>query len=124
MNDSDFDPERDSDLRALFARLREEERAAAPAFLPLRLGGETFRVAPTVRWRLVGTLAAALLLALVGGWLHRGFAPFGGRPQASLAAWRSPTDFLLDTSNRELFTGQPKLGAIQPLPFAERSTAP
>ncbi len=130
MNDSGYNgpdpnPDRDLDLRARFARLRQEERAAAPAFRPPRLGGERLRAAPAVRWRLAGALAAGLILALVGGWVvRRGLAPVGGAPQPALAAWRSPTDFLLDTSNRELFTGQPKLGAIRPLPFTERSTAP
>ena len=121
MNDTDPD----LDLRSRFARLREEERAAAPAFLPHRLGGERIRAAPAVRWHLVGALAAGLLLASLGGWMvRRGWSPSGREPQPSLAAWRSPTDFLLVTSNRELFAGQPKLGAVQSLPFAERSTAP
>lgn len=123
---SGFDPDRDPDLdlRARFSRLREEERAAAYAFEPHRQIEGPLRSRSTVRWRLAGALAAVLLLALIGGWVSRAVAPLGGGPQPSLAEWRAPTDFLLDTSNRELFVGQPKLGAIHPLPFAERSTAP
>lgn len=115
MNDLDLD----ADLRARFAHLREEELSAAPDFLPVRL--PRCRAIPR-RWRLVGALAAGLLLALVVGlWRHR-FAPFGGEPEPALADWRSPTDFLLDTSNRELFAGQPKLGAIPADLSTERIT--
>ncbi len=115
------DPETDRDLYARFAGQREEERTAVPAFLPVRLGRPR-RAGSFWRWRLVGALAAGLLLALAVGDWHRRLAPFRVEPETALADWRSPTDFLLDTSNRELFAGQPKLGAIPDDLSAERST--
>jgi hypothetical protein len=122
MNEPGFDPDTDSDLRARFVRLRDEERSAAPDFL-LRSLPRPRRAIPG-RWRLVGALAAGLLLALAGGvWRHR-FAPADGEPEPALADWRSPTDFLLDTSNRELFAGQPKLGELPSDLSTERSTTP
>ncbi len=111
----------DSDLRARFARQREEERTAVPVFLPVRFGRPR-RAGSFGPWRLVGALAAGLLLALVAGLWHRRFAPFRVEPATALADWRSPTEFLLDTSNRELFAGQPRLGAILNDLSAERST--
>lgn len=125
MSDAGFDPDRDRDpdLLTRFVRLREEERSVAPAFLPVR-SGRPRRAFPLGRWSLVGALAAGLILALAAGLWHRRFAAFGGGREPSLADWRSPTDFLLDTSNRELFAGLPKLGAIPADLSAERSTAP
>ena len=100
----------DRDLRERFARLRDEERAHAPAF-------QVTRQAPRWTWSpRVGIAAAIILIALV---LAR---PDQTPPQVAhqlidpgAATWESPTDFLLITPGRELLRTVPDLGSPEPL---------
>jgi len=105
----------DQDLRDRFAALRRQEEPQAPGF--------TSRPASSrkpVRPRSPGTLlaAAAFLLAIAaaGLWLrtasHRP-QPEPGKPVASIADWKPPTDFLLDTPGRQLLATVPAIGALQ-----------
>jgi hypothetical protein len=64
-------------------------------------------------------LAAAACLAAIaaaGLWLrtvvHR-WQPEPGKQVASIADWKPPTDFLLDTPGRELLDTVPAIGALQ-----------
>jgi hypothetical protein len=96
----------DSRLRMLFAKLREEDRSAAPPF------GQTAAAATALPRRV-----SLLRISLVA-------APFLGiavilavRPPRStnaipreLADWSSPTAFLLETPGKRLLNQTPRLG--------------
>jgi hypothetical protein len=108
----------DRDLRELFARLKQEDRAQVPAF----------RVAPTValpsaqrplRALLVAAAVVVVVLSAEVGrrmW-GRPAAPWapGPRPSAlslgrSALNSSSPTDFLLNTPGSELLRTVPRFG--------------
>jgi hypothetical protein len=98
----------DRDLRALFARLREEDRARVPSFRAPQPGQ-----AP--KWGSVGRVAAAaavILIALMLAWPNRR-PPAVMRPvvDLSVVAWQSPTDFLLITPGSELLRTVPAVGS-------------
>ena len=98
----------DRDLRALFARLKQEDRARVPSFRAPRA-----REAP--RWGRVGQVAlaaAVVLIALVLAWPDR-TPPAVARPAVDLrtVAWQSPTDFLLITPGSELLRTVPAVGS-------------
>lgn len=114
----------DRDLRALFARLRQEDRAGVPAFRAPRVG-------KTPQWRGVGRVAVAaafILIALVLAWPN-GRPPTLARQVVDLGAvaWRSPTDFLLITPGSELLRTVPAVGSPDdwtPIDFPGRSPVP
>jgi len=92
----------DSNLRERFASLRRADAASAPRFERVigiarpRSNGAAWRVAIT----------ACLLMVAVGAVVVRGShpreAPTTRASAPTLADWRAPTDFLLDTPGREL----------------------
>jgi hypothetical protein len=96
----------DNRLRAHFAKLREEDQSTAPPF------GRTAAAAPVFshgRSSLRIALAAIPLLAIA--------AMLAVRPHRSknaarheLAAWSSPTAFLLETPGKQLLNRIPRLG--------------
>jgi hypothetical protein len=98
----------DRELRELFARLRQEDRARIPSFR-----APATREAPRWTWSARITVAAAIvLIALV---LAR---PDRDPRNTSLhvvdlgaGAWRSPTDFLLITPGSELLRTVPAVGS-------------
>jgi hypothetical protein len=93
----------DDDLRQRFAALREQDERDRPGFPQVRAGALARRKTGGRRLPLAAVAAAALvLLALV---LGREPEP----PGPSLAEWRAPTDFLLDTPGREVLTLAPSL---------------
>jgi hypothetical protein len=98
----------DRDLRELFARLRQEDRAGAPSFR-----APAPREAP--RWMRASRLAAAaaiVLLALVLGRPDRTrHRPSHYVVDPGAIVWRSPTDFLLVTPGRELLRTVPAVGS-------------
>jgi len=100
----------DRDLRERFARLRDEERAHAPAF-------HVTRQAPRWTWSPRVVIAAAIvLIALVlarPDQAPRRFAHPG--IDLGVVAWQSPTDFLLVTPGRELMRTVPDFGSPEPL---------
>jgi hypothetical protein len=94
----------DRDLRNRFARLRSEDRSHVPPFHPPVAGN-----ASRSRWPIGIAIAAAIaLVALV-------LTQRDPRPlvpvDLSVAAWRSPTDFLLDTPGRDMLRRVPVLGS-------------
>ena len=100
----------DSDLRRQFASLRRAESASVPSFE--RVIGIAKRRSSGPGWRIAG--AACLLMMVMGGVIFRASrppeAPTTGVSVPTLADWRAPTDFLLDTPGRELLHTIPDLG--------------
>ena len=112
----------DRDLRDLFARLKEEDRAHAPPFRDVRTTAVHSRKVG-LRWALslaAGAAAAIIVVALVIT-EDRGSTQRAARsPQPSLAsplvqhsAWISPTDFLLDTPGSALLRTVPTFGTAR-----------
>jgi hypothetical protein len=119
-----FDPDRD--LRALFSRMKAEDRMRAPAF----------HAPPVVRharpkWvkvAMTGAAAAAIVVATLEVVNHQ-LAPHEREKRASVGerdrtrseiqrrvyagtAWTSPTDFLLNTSTSHLLRAVPTFGLV------------
>lgn len=107
----------DEDLRGRFARLREEERALAPAFGAVRARARRVPSRPTM---LLSGLAAAASFALIAyGAVH-----VLGPPEPTDAAlapaqimltstrWTGPTDFLLDVPGASLLRTVPTFGRV------------
>jgi len=102
----------DEDLRDRFAALRREEEARTPEFARLL----KTRVERVRRWPAVSMTAAAVctvIVIAVALWLGRA----AWRPHqeqraavASITAWKSPTDFLLETPGSEMLRTMPELG--------------
>ena len=96
----------DSRLRTHFANLREEDRSAAPPFGRTAAAGAAFsRRGSSLRIALAAmpVLAIAVMLAVRA---HRS-------PDAvprELAAWSSPTAFLLESPGKQLLNQTPRLG--------------
>jgi hypothetical protein len=98
----------DRELRQMFSRLRQEDRARIPAFRT-----PAAREAPRWRWSpRIAFAAAIVLIALVLARPDRTprnmsfqFVDLGA------AAWQSPTDFLLITPGRDLMRTVPAMGA-------------
>ncbi len=106
----------DERLRTHFANLREEDRGAAPSF------GRTAAAAGFSRrgssWRIA--LAALPVLAIAAMFAVRTHRSTDAVPR-ELAAWSSPTSFLLETPGNQLLNQTPRLGEplIQALPAAQ-----
>jgi hypothetical protein len=102
----------DQDLRDRFSELRKEEEAQAPEFARLLKA----RAEQVRRWSPAYVAATALSLAITIAaalWLVHG--PWRTRqgmqaPVASITAWKSPTDFLLETPGSEMLRNMPELG--------------
>ena len=96
----------DSRLRTHFANLREEDRSAAPPFGRTAAAAATFsrrRSSLRIALAAMPVLAIAVMFALR---THRS-------PDAiprELAAWSSPTAFLLETPGKQLLNQTPRLG--------------
>ena len=107
MNDND-----ERELRERFARLRNEEGGAAPAFAALlRRPVRQSRRAPgprMVRWALA---AAAVAVVAVGLSRFRRPAPGYGVDLAS-TSWHGPTDFLLVFPEDASLRTVPRLGEM------------
>ena len=109
-------PEEDSRLRTHFANLREEDRSSAPSFSRTAAAAGFSRRSSS--WRIVlaamSALAVAVMLAVR---THRSTDVF----PRELAAWSSPTAFLLETPGKQLLNRTPRLGEplIHALPAAQ-----
>ena len=96
----------DNDVRNAFAELRHAEAAHVPPFRTVedrrsRLSGQA-RLPVLHRF----VFAAIVLLIAIGV----AILPRHTKPQqASISAWRAPTDFLLQTPGRELLESVPDL---------------
>ena len=93
----------DSDLRAHFANLREEDRSAAPPFGLAAAAVSPRRSSLRIALAALPVLAIAVMLAMR---THRST----GAAPPELAAWSSPTAFLLETPGKQLLNQTPKLG--------------
>src|ERR1700681_831709 len=96
----------DSRLRTHFANLREEDRTAAPPFRrTVAAAAAVSRRGPSLRIALavIPALAGSVMLAV---WTHR---PTDAIPR-DLAAWSSPTAYLLETPGKQLLNQTPRLG--------------
>src|SRR3979411_2376333 len=106
----------DRDLRTHFANLREEDRSAAPPF------GRTVTAAAFSHRRsfLPIALAAMPVLAIAVIRALRIHRSTGAVPR-ELAAWSSPTAFLLETPGKRLLNQTPRFGdpLIHALPAAQ-----
>jgi hypothetical protein len=111
----------DSNLREQFASLRDADAASAPSFEGVI--GVARRRSNDAGWRVA--IAACILMVAVGGVIlrvsHPGEAPTTRASAPTLADWRAPTDFLLDTPGRKLLHTIPDFGrrtptALDPLP--------
>lgn len=98
----------DRDLLRWFAAQRRHDLEAAPPFRRMWAAARARR-RPRPRVRFAVAAVALVILALL--WLRpdTGPAPESGT-SASIAQWRSPTDFLLATPGRELLSTVPALG--------------
>jgi hypothetical protein len=102
----------DEDLHDRFAALRREEGAQAPEFARLF----NTREERVRRWSPAHVAAAAVCLAITIATalllVHGPWRPQQGQraPVASITAWKSPTDFLLETPGSELLRPMPELG--------------
>jgi hypothetical protein len=106
----------DSRLRTHFANLREEDRSAAPPFGRTVAAAATFsRRRSSLRIALAApVLAIAVMLAVR---THRSTDTV----PRELAAWSSPTSFLLETPGKQILNQTPRLGEplIHALPAAK-----
>jgi len=106
------------DLAARFQRLRDEDDSRAPAFLALYEAAR--RNAPRrdgrKRKRTFALIAAAAAIPIViAVFLHRRGEPALIRQDANaIAAWKSPTESLLDTPGSELYGEAPPVA--DPIP--------
>ncbi len=103
----------DRELAAAFSALRREEQEQCPPFAEVvRRGQARFPRRESSRpFHLRWAVAAGLILAVLAAWL--GLRAPGPKvpvaPAPSLAEWRSPTDFLLETSGREILADPARL---------------
>lgn len=96
----------DSGLKTHFANLREEDRSAAPPFGRTAAAAAAFSRRGS-SWRIavdaMPVLAIAVMLAV------RAHRSTDAAPR-ELAAWSSPTAFLLETPGNQLLKQTPRLG--------------
>jgi isopentenyl diphosphate isomerase/L-lactate dehydrogenase-like FMN-dependent dehydrogenase len=101
----------DDELRERFASLRREDALKAPSFTRLSVTAAR----PVARSRLRLAAAAGIVLAVAAAFVGRiewhERAVRQSLTAMPLAEWRSPTDFLLDTSGTALLRDVPRIGA-------------
>ena len=109
----------DREIARLFEEQRRADEAAAPAFREL-LARPRARRAPLARWIRRPALAAAAVAVVAAALLLRRppppRAPESALPAVAttLASWKAPTDFLLQTPGAELLGRLPVL--VSPAP--------
>ncbi len=108
----------ENQIRKLFDELKEHDRRSAPSFQRVlegkRPGSRSVRAVPLG----MAAALAALVMAAVSLWVFRGAGPEPA--EASLSAWRAPTDFLLVLPANELLR-QPRVLESEPLPQQEEA---
>jgi hypothetical protein len=98
-------PEEDIRLRTHFANLREKDRSSAPPFGRTAAAAAFSRRSSSLRIALAA-MSALGIAAMVAVRTHRSTDSF----PRELAAWSSPTAFLLETPGRQLLNQTPRLG--------------
>ena len=109
-------PQEDNRLRTHFANLREEDQSSAPPFD--RAAAAAVFSHRSSSWRIVLAAMSALAIAvMLAVRTHRSTDVF----PRELAAWSSPTAFLLETHGEQLLNQTPRLGGrlINALPAAQ-----
>lgn len=112
----------DRELRKLFAQLKDEDRGHTPSFR-----APVMKVAS--RWILPARVALAAAIVVIAVVLARPDQTprTAMRPAVDLGttAWRSPTDFLLNTPGSELLRSVPSVGSPDDwTPMSPRGSAP
>ena len=108
----------DAALRDRFAALRREEERQAPEFASLWPGRAR---APRGKTRWLVAAACALIVVAAVLWLRSA----GRKPaDVSLAEWKAPTDFLLETPGRDLLRTVPEIGEWRGYTVAFPGTRP
>jgi hypothetical protein len=112
---TDMDNERD--LRELFSRLREEERARAPSY-HTTIAALAQRRRRRPRWAIRLAAAAAAVVTITVAYEYRQAAVRRERARAEVRhrllarpGWAAPTDFLLDTPGSRLLNTVPSFGS-------------
>ena len=101
------------ELRERFARLRDEERGAAPEFRALLRRPKEERPRGTAGPRLRRLVLAAAVVAIVALGLSRIRRPSPGYGiDLSSTSWHGPTDFLLVFPDDETLRTVPRLGEL------------
>ena len=102
----------ETEIRRRFAQLREADRESTPGFAQTyerARSRRSSRAIPRVRPLVIGAAAAVVIAAI---WLAsaRSFShPTATPPIEAIAAWRAPTDALLQTPGSELLGAMPAL---------------
>jgi hypothetical protein len=94
-------------LRDRFAVLRREEEEHMPEFASL-WRGRTRAPGGKARWFLAGACALIVVVAVL--WPRSAQRRPAGVSVASIAEWKAPTDFLLETPGWELLRTVPEIG--------------
>ncbi len=117
----------DRELRELFARLKQDDRAHIPSFRAP--APATATRLPMLPFQLIAVAAAVVLVAIAtlmrqdGDPGNRAIVPVDLRT----VAWTSPTDFLLSTPGSDLIRTVPAIGAPRdwtPIGTPARAPAP
>jgi hypothetical protein len=115
----------DLEIRRRFAALREEDRARTPGFEEVL---RRARPTPYIGLRVLAPAACLIVAAAIVTVLHTSHdltSSVPGIAGLSLAHWRAPTDFLLDTPGREVLYAVPRIGEADALdPFPNPRSSP
>lgn len=123
------DTEAERQLRELFTRLRDEDRARAPSLEATLAAASRRRRPPRRRTVMRAVAAAAAVVAIALGHEHRQATTRRERALAEAHrrartghGWNAPTDFLLDTPGSRLLRTVPSVGtASWPRPSSPTS---
>ena len=108
----------DDELRASFPQLREDDVTRAPASISLLEHAESFAPRPIRRppsrrrFRLLAAAAGIVLVLGVTREIIRRAHAARDATVLSITTWRSPTQGLLRTSDRELLAPSPLLSSV------------
>jgi len=107
----------DDRLRTRFAKLREEDRNAAPPFGGTAAAAAAFSRHGSFLRIALAAMPVVVIAVMLAVRPHR---PTDAIPR-KLAAWSSPTAFLLETPGKQLLNQTPRLGEplIHALPAAQ-----
>ncbi|MFY9821829.1 MAG: hypothetical protein WAM82_10635 [Thermoanaerobaculia bacterium] len=119
----------DRELAAAFSALRREEQEQVRPFAEVVRQGRARSQRKESFHRLRWAVAAGLLVAVLAAWLGlRTQEPQAPAGAPSLAEWRSPTDFLLETSGQEILAAPAGWGRsvldLDPVPPSSERRSP
>jgi hypothetical protein len=100
----------DDRLRTQFANLRAEDQGAAPPFARTAAAAAALTRRRATSWMAVAVLPVLALAVILAVRTPRATEP----PPREIAAWSSPTAFLLETPGQQFLKQTPRLG--EPIP--------